>query len=333
MKQGSVLYLSLVVLSCGLGLTSACSDDEDPSECTGADCGGAANGGGTATAGAKATGGSKATGGATSTARGGATGIGGATATGGTTAAVVGGATATGGTTAVVVGGATATGGTTAAGGATTAAGGATTATAGSTSLGGTTGLAGNAGTANNAGTAGTAGAPPLGPNLAQGTTWWGGDAPTATGNYPRAFASSQSTTNNTPNKLFDGINSGASSIWVSKTVPTTGAPELLGVEFELPVTVSAVVLEGRINGSIAYNPSDYTVETSDTGADGTWTVRATVTRAQTRAIIASNPEPITTRLPAPVTSKWIRLRITDTWYTNGTKVPDSTQLAELRIH
>src|SRR5512133_2532570 len=323
MKQGSVLYLSLVVLGCGLGLTSACSDDEDPSECTGSDCGGASNGGGSGIAGAKATGGSKATGGAASTAKGGAT-SGGATGVGGASP-TVGGATGVGGAT-TAVGGATAAGGATTAAGGRTAAGGTTTAVAGSTSVGGTTGIAGNAGTPNNnAGTAGTAGAPPLGPNLALGAKWWG---TATTGDYPHAFGDVENPTTapntNTPANLFDG-NTG--NLWVSGKVFTFDAagastgnptPQVAGVEFASPQLISAVIIKGRMNGNRAHNPSDYTIETSDTGASDAWTVRATLTRAGTRPICANaNPDPLTHILPTPVTAKWIRLRVTDVWYVN----------------
>lgn len=345
MKQSSVLYVSLVILSCGMGLTAACSDDTEPSECTGDDCGGATVGGG---GGSKATGGTKAVAGATSTTRGGssATGgsstsggastaaggasvVGGASATGGTSAATGGTSAATGGTTAATGGTTAATGGTKAVGG-TTAAGGATTAVAGSTSLGGASNIAGNAGTTHSYGLAGAAGAAVQGgTNLAKNAIWSGAAGAPSAG-YPRVYASSQKLTENTPANLFDE----SGSIWVSATAPNPAAPEIVAIEFETPKLISAVLMKGRMRQGGAYNPSDYTIETSDTGADGSWIVRATLTRADTWAITetpATNP--ILNVLATPVTAKWIRLRITDTWYIGPMSAPNSTQLAELEIY
>ena len=172
----------------------------------------------------------------------------------------------------------------------------------------------------------------------------WCGDgvAPTETGcTFPRIFASSsQSTTAYTPQNAFDGTYATGVG-WVSAAVPTTAAPQILGVQFAQAVIINSVELFGRLNGNIAYNPSDYTIETSDTGADGSWTVQAALsptggTDRNTWAITA-NPataNPIKTTFVPALVATWIRINITGTYYVrNGTPTtPTNTQLAELRI-
>jgi hypothetical protein len=133
----------------------------------------------------------------------------------------------------------------------------------------------------------------------------------------------------------------------VNSPVVPISPPVQIGFEFANPVTISTVVVLGRLNTDRAYNPSAYTIETSDTGADNSWTVQATLTSAEAWPITASpagwpvatnaSSKPIVTTLPTPVVAKWVRLRITETYYaTNGTSNQASlpnTQIAELEIH
>lgn len=355
MNQRSSLYLSLILVGCGMGLVSACSDDDNPPECTDGDCGG-----GTSIAGGKATGGTKATGGASATVggtsgskpastAGGNTGLGGSSsattggsATGGSSVGTSGGSSATGGTNANTTGGTAAAGapsGGAPSGGTSSAAAGAPNPAAGaggSPASGGTSAAAGSVGVAGEANVAGAAGAtslPPLGPNLALNATWWGdGVSTVTTGTYPRAFAlSSQSTTVHTPLDVFDGK---ADTFWVSAAKPTTTDPQFIGVEFETATTITAITIKGRMNGKRAYNPSHYTVDTSDDGT--TWTTRATAEPPNTWPITQDPAtDPITTYLSSPVSAKWVRIYITEAYYWKDDhfEAPSNTQFAELEIH
>lgn len=355
MNQRSSLYLSLILVGCGMGLVSACSDDDNPPECTDGDCGG-----GTSIAGGKATGGTKATGGASATVGGtsgskpastvgGNTGLGGSSsgttggsATGGSSVGPSGGTPATGGTNANTTGGTAAAGapsGGAPSGGTSSAAAGAPNPAAGaggSPASGGTSSVAGSVGVAGEANVAGAAGAtslPPLGPNLALNATWWGdGVSTVSTGTYPRIFASSsQKPAANTPTNAFDGQ---TGTFWVSATAPSTIAPEFIGVEFAASTTITAVVVKGRMNGNFAYNPSYYTIQTSDDGT--TWTTRATAEPPNTWPLTAAPAtDPITTYLASPVSAKWVRMHITQSYYLNNGNPtpPTNTQFAELEIH
>jgi hypothetical protein len=192
---------------------------------------------------------------------------------------------------------------------------------------------------------AGTAGVL-QGPNLVQNVTWWGDGVSTAgAGNLPRVFVTtSQSTTANTPRNIVDNTRG---TFWVNNVFPSTSVPETFGLEFPTAVTISAVVIRGRQNGSYAYNPSDYTIETSDNGQPGTWTVQATLTRNEVWPIAASNgggwTEPLKSRvsanpvvavLPTPVTTKWIRLVATRAYCKEelSTQTCTNMQVEELEI-
>jgi hypothetical protein len=139
---------------------------------------------------------------------------------------------------------------------------------------------------------------------------------------------------------VFNGVTNENQPIWVSAARPTSAAPINLGVEFAQATIINSVALYGRLNLDRAYNPSDYTIETSDTGANGSWVVQATLSRAAgTTWPIGSNATyyvatPIVTTFVPPLVTKWIRINITETWYQiAGTDTATSnTQLAELRI-
>lgn len=175
-----------------------------------------------------------------------------------------------------------------------------------------------------------------LGPNLALDATWWGdGVSLNKTGNYPRIFVSSvQSTSANTAAGLSDGS---TSTFWVSAgdaATPTT-FPQWVGVEFGAPVTITAIVLDGRMNDDRAYDPSNYTIQTSNDGT--TWTDQVTVA-PPTSYPLTQNPatSPITTWLPTPTSATWVRLYITAAFYVIAgqaqTTVPN-VQISELEIH
>ena len=171
----------------------------------------------------------------------------------------------------------------------------------------------------------------------------WCGDgvAPTETGcTFPRIFASSsQSTTANTPQNAFDGATTTGVG-WVSAALPSVAAPQILGVQFAVPVIINQVSLFGRLNGNRAYNPSDYTIETSDTGADGSWTAQATLSSAApatTWPITTAKTDAIVTSFAPPLVATWIRVNITQTYfmYAGVPQVPptaNSTQICELQI-
>ena len=225
----------------------------------------------------------------------------------------------------------------TGAGGAAGQAAGGSAGTAGG-GVGGNAGVGGSGGTAGINGTGGTAGASgtTLGPNVALGATWWGDAiAWNKTGSYPRIFASStQSTSVNTPASLCDGS---TSTFWVSVGDSTNPAtfPQWVGVEFASAVTVRAVILKGRMNGTRAYNPSQYVLQTSDNGT--TWTNQLTVAPPVTYPL-TENPvtSPIATWLNTPVTAKWVRMYISAAFYTiAGQQQPTvpNVQFSELEIH
>jgi hypothetical protein len=114
-------------------------------------------------------------------------------------------------------------------------------------------------------------------------------------------------------------------------------------VEFDKPTIIKTVVLHGRLWSGRVYNPKAYTVETSDVGGtnDADWQVQATMTAANVHPIgLASDgydPTPITTTLPAPVVAKFVRLRITESYYITGKagtaeSTPTNTQIKEISI-
>lgn len=230
-------------------------------------------------------------------------------------------------------GGVSGTGGSSVATGGVTGTGGSSVATGGVSGTGGVTGTGGGgAGTGGITGTGGDT----RGPNLALDATWWGdGVSPNRTGNYPRIFVSSvQSTSANTAAGLCDGA---PSTFWVSTGVAATPTtfPQWVGIEFASEVTITAVVLSGRMNDDRAYNPSDYVIQTSNDGL--TWDDQATVA-PPTSYPITQRPvtSPIATVLPSPVRAKWVRLFITGAFYVIGGQqqptVPN-VQIAELEIY
>lgn len=191
--------------------------------------------------------------------------------------------------------------------------------------MAGSPGVAGSSGESGIAGAAGATSRPPLGPNLALNAVTSGG--------YPLASASSFEG-DYRPVNVFDGQ---TGTFWVSTetaTVPGSGPTQFIGVEFENAVTITAVVVKGRLNGTRSYNPSHYTVDTSDDGT--TWTTRATAEPPNTWPYYATPvTDPITTYLDSPVSAKYVRIFINATYYLDAGAVNPGTvktQISELEI-
>jgi hypothetical protein len=161
--------------------------------------------------------------------------------------------------------------------------------------------------------------------------------------------------------KAFDGVTSVAEigspppapNIWVSKAAPTLVAPQYIGVEFGEPTVINSVSLYGRLNFDRVYNPSDYTVETADECANAavaTWTVRATLSKADNTSRLIGNDgtytcvaggyttawkhDPMVTTFTVPVVAKCVRLNITGTYYYKDACInsPTNTQIQEIEI-
>lgn len=106
-----------------------------------------------------------------------------------------------------------------------------------------------------------------------------------------------------------------ASTFWVAERSPSVENPAYLTVDHGAPVAIETVTMVPRVN----YGPKAYAVEVS---ADGqSWQQIAEVPAAPN----AAN----TTTLPEPVTARWLRLRITDSW--DRVRPPRNVQVAELQ--
>jgi hypothetical protein len=95
---------------------------------------------------------------------------------------------------------------------------------------------------------------------------------------------------------------------------PQPGKPEYLTVDHGAPVTIAAVTMVPRVN----YGPKAYAVEVSEDGQ--TWREVANVPAAPNG--------PSTSTLPEPVTARYLRLKITDSW--DYVRPPRNVQVAEL---
>jgi hypothetical protein len=130
------------------------------------------------------------------------------------------------------------------------------------------------------------------------------------------AISASSSQATQPPTFADDGL---TGTFWVAAGTksgegPQPGKPAYLTVDHGRPVTIAAVTMVPRVN----YGPKAYAIEVS---ADGeAWREVAAVPAAPNAAV--------TTTLPEPVTARYLRLKITDSW--DSVRPPRNVQVAEL---
>jgi hypothetical protein len=130
------------------------------------------------------------------------------------------------------------------------------------------------------------------------------------------AISASSSQATQPPTLANDGS---AGTFWVAAGTKSGEGPSpekaaYLTVDHGVPVTIAAVTMVPRVN----YGPKAYAVEVSTDGQ--TWTEVASVPAAPNG--------PSTTTFAEPVTARYLRLKITDSW--DGTRPPRNVQVAEL---
>lgn len=132
---------------------------------------------------------------------------------------------------------------------------------------------------------------------------------------FPRPFASGEQD-RYAPSYLTDGT----SAFWVSDGElpgrgPTAEQPVMVGVDLGGPTTVGSVHMVGRSN----YGPRTYDVQVSDDGR--TWRTVASEVDAPKAGKVSTF---------APVTARFVRLRITDGYYSSLPAV--NVQMTELEV-
>jgi F5/8 type C domain-containing protein/alpha-galactosidase-like protein len=132
---------------------------------------------------------------------------------------------------------------------------------------------------------------------------------------WPAVSASSSQATQ-PPAFATDGS---AGSFWVAAGTkqgegPQPGKPAYLTVDHGVPVTIAAVTMVPRVN----YGPKAYSIEVSEDGQ--TWKEVASVPAAPNGAN--------TTTFAEPLTARYLRLDITDSW--DSVRPPRNVQVAEL---
>ncbi|WP_162606500.1 glycosyl hydrolase [Jiangella asiatica] len=138
---------------------------------------------------------------------------------------------------------------------------------------------------------------------------------------FPRILPETTTAQDRFPEHLaVDGSTASYYASW-GKTAglgPTEANPSTFGLDFGAPVTFSSVTVAGRADGATHLGPRDYTIDVSDDGVS--WRTVA----------VPDHPAAGGTTSFAPVTARYLRLRITDTW--DPIRPARNVQISELTV-